>query len=392
MNGALPGRAALSSIILGLIEAEILRQRGAGGLAFGRVQETLAAGMTLDEAGFGIDSLEQMGVRTAIEEMFGAIVTPGGSDRQAQPTTAGTWADAVLRSWQDTTPALNVTTSGTTGTPKSCRHLVHDLMDEARHFAELVGARKRVVAFVPPQHIYGLIWTALLPEFLEAVVVRVRPADIVDLLAGDLVVGVPHQWRALARRSRFPEDVIGVSAGGPLALDDANALSAAGLARILDVYGTSETGGIAFRDAACPQYTLLPRWTFGQDGSGPGQLVSIDGRIVPLPDRIVRLGDRFRLDGRHDGVVQVGGLNVWPDQIAQILGEHDGVADAAVRLGGNGRLKAFLVPSDGRATDALVEAVAHYAAHRLPAHARPVSYRTGMTLPRGPLGKALDWQ
>lgn len=392
MTGELPGRGALSSIILGLIEAEVSRQRGVGGLPLAGAQETLAVEMTLDEAGFGIDSLEQMGVRASIEEMFGSIVTTGRNDREALPNTAGTWADMVLRSWQDNTAALNVMTSGTTGAPKSCRHLVSDLMEEARYFAEIIGTRKRVVAFVPPQHIYGLIWTAILPELLEAIVIRAHANDLVDLLAGDLVVGVPHQWHALARRPSFPKDIIGVNAGGPLALDDANALSTSGLTRMLDVYGTSETGGIAFREAACPVYTLIPRWTFGEDGLGVSQLISIDGKMIPLPDRIVRIGDSFRLDGRHDGVVQVGGLNVSPNQIAQILVEHDGVAEAAVRLGGNGRLKAFLVPCNGRAADGLVEAVSQYAARQLPAHARPVSYRTGMTLPQGALGKALDWQ
>ena len=391
MNAGLPGRGALTAILMGVIEAEVVRQRGLGGVPFRFPESDAAQQATLDEAGLSIDSLEQMGVKGAIEEMFGEIGMFGtDGDPVEMPPTIALLADCIIRSWRDYAPSLTVQSSDTTDAAKLHRHAIADLMEEARDFASLVGHRYRVVAFLPPQHIYGLMWTALVPEMLGAPVFRASLAKHIDLRAGDLIVAVPHQWRALSRRDRFPGDIIGISAGDPMEDADAEVLMAKGLIRLINVYGASETGGIAFREAPSRDYMLLRRWRFDQDRAGTDRIIPADGAVVSLPDRITRFGDRFRLDGRHEQAVQVGGVNVSPDAVARLLCEHDSVAEAAVRLRSNGRLKAFLVPRNGVPAETIVATVSAYAVTRLPAPARPVAYNVGVSLPRGPLGKALD--
>lgn len=306
--------------------------------------------------------------------------------------TLGDWIDAILLKWQLPDPVLNVRTSGTSGRPKLCPHRVADLMEEARFFAGLLGCRHRVVSMVPADHIYGLIWTALLPEVLEVSVLTSTGNTAIELSPGDLVVAVPDQWRALGRRSAaFPDDVVGVSAAAPLALADAEQLLRSGLTTIIEVYGASETGGIGYRHAPDRPYTLLPRWQFAPGLDHDEQIVSTGGTVVLLPDHIVRIGDRLNLGQRRDGAVQVGGLNIWPAQVAETLCRHEGVAQAAVRLGSNGRLKAFLVPKEQRSPDRLLSSIAEHAAANLPAHARPVAYHIGRALPVGALGKSADW-
>ncbi|MET0990744.1 MAG: hypothetical protein ABWX66_00005, partial [Lacisediminihabitans sp.] len=55
------------------------------------------------------------------------------------------------------------------------------------------------------------------------------------------------------------------------------------------------------------------------------------------PDHVERTGERsLRPIGRRDGAVQVAGYNVWPERVAQVLRETEGVAEAAVRLGAGG--------------------------------------------------------
>jgi hypothetical protein len=70
---------------------------------------------------------------------------------------------------------------------------------------------------------------------------------------------------------------------------------------------------------------------------------------VSLPDRLLFQGQRhFTLAGRLDEAVQVGGINVFPSRVAQLLRQHPEVAQAAERLMSaleGDRLKAFLVPA-----------------------------------------------
>jgi 4-coumarate--CoA ligase len=107
-------------------------------------------------------------------------------------------------------------------------------------------------------------------------------------------------------------------------------------------------------------------------------------------------GERsFRPDGRIDAAVQVGGVNVFPAYVADVLRMHPQVADASVRLmraDEGARLKAFVVP---RAEDADADALARdldaFAAARLHAPERPAAYTFGARLPRQASGKAADW-
>lgn len=258
--------------------------------------------------------------------------------------------------------------------------------------ARLPG-RRRLVALVPTHHLYGIIWTALLPDGLGVPVVTPPIGTALDLAPGDLVVAVPDQWRAILRLTRgFPADIVGVSSAAPL--DDALAadLAAAGLTRLLDIYGSSETGGIALRTLPATRYDLLPRWRLVPHGDGDWQLADRDGTHHPLPDHVERIGERgLRPTGRRDGAVQVGGHNVWPARVAAMLRTLDGVADAAVRLDGNGRLKAFVVPDGARDPADLAPLIDRAVADRLPVAARPKRLRFGPALPRNAMGKLEDW-
>ena len=250
-----------------------------------------------------------------------------------------------------------------------------------------------MVALIPAHHLYGIIWTALLPAALGVPVVAATVGTSLGLTTGDLIVAVPDQWQALSRIvRRFPEDVVGVSSAG--ALDDgvASQLLAAGLGRLLDIYGASETGGIALRKAPGTAYELLPRWQLSADADDDWRLVDRKGRCHDLPDHIERTGDRsIRPIGRRDGAVQVAGHNVWPERVARALRTADGVADAAVRLHPNGRLTAFVVPHPDRDPRQVSANIEQVVAARLTDPERPRSFRFGLALPRNAMGKLEDW-
>ncbi|MDR2605013.1 MAG: hypothetical protein LBC55_06655, partial [Desulfovibrio sp.] len=116
----------------------------------------------------------------------------------------------------------------------------------------------------------------------------------------------------------------------------------------------------------------------------------------PLPDRLVWRDERhFEPRRRKDKAVQVAGINVFPEQVAEVLRGHPQVADCAVRLmrpEEGGRLKAFVVPrQDLVAVTRLMRELRRLITDRLEPAARPKSIRFGKRLPRTASGKAADW-
>ena len=96
--------------------------------------------------------------------------------------------------------------------------------------------------------------------------------------------------------------------------------------------------------------------------------------------------------GRIDAAVQVGGANVFPGYVADVLAMHPSVAQASVRLmrpDEGVRLKAFVVLRAG--ASASPEALLDWCAQRLSVPERPAAVTFGSRLPRQASGKPADW-
>lgn len=371
-------------IVHAVLRTEVARLRGRGLGATPPGEWTMAT--PLGDEGLGVDSLEVFGILAALAEMFDLH---SGTLTERPPERVGDLVDCVARAAAGVDASITVATSGSTGRPRRCSHPLTDLLEEAAYFASMVAGRRRVVALVPADHLYGLIWTALLPAALDLPVVERRIGARLDLVPGDLVVAVPDQWRVLPRLAvPLPEDVWGVSSGGPLPGDVEAAMLDGGVAHVLDVYGASELGGIAVRVARDPDYRLLPRWRMAV---GDDAVIDRRGVQCLLPDQVIRTGERaIRPVGRRDDAVQVGGNNVWPQRVAAMLRAVPGVADAAVRLGDDARLKAFVVPDPGVGIEDLGRSFERGLA-TLSVAERPTSYTYGPALPRSQMGKPGDW-
>ena len=382
---AAPSRMALRRIACAVVAAEVRRQRGRDL----PMPHDWADTMPIGDDGLGLDSLEQLGAIGALAEVFGLDDASLGNE---PPQLVGAWIDWITQRHATGDGQVVVSTSGSTGTPVSCTHAMADLVMEAHDLAGRCPGRRRVMALVPAHHLYGIIWTAILPDILDVPVVVRHAGAALDLAPGDLVVAVPDQWQTISRRThRFPDDIIGVSSAAPLADAQASDLLAAGLARLIDIYGSSETGGIAVRELPATTYQLLHRWHLS-GAEDEWHVVDRKGKSHALPDHIERIGDRdIRPVGRRDGALQVGGHNVWPSRVADVLRQIDGVAEVAVRLNGNGRLKAFIVPDAGQDETALLNAIELVAADRLYVAERPRDWRFGPALPRNAMGKLEDW-
>ena len=352
-------------------------------------------------ADLGADSLELMAAATALGDLLGFGQAGMADGLPGQSLLAG-WVEAARASLERHDAALVFRTSGSSGAPKRCTHSLASLWREAGALAALLPGRRRVLCAVPAHHIYGFLFTVLLPQAGSAPlpVIDLRgasPASLAARLApGDLVVAHPGFWAQVAASGPdFPPDVAGVSSTAPCPDALARALARAGL-RLLQVYGSSETAGVGWRDAAGEPYRLLPYWrraeadnTLERDGAEGVERHA-------LQDRLVWSGpDLFVPDGRIDNAVQVGGTNVFPAYVAEVLGMHPGVAACVVRLmraDEGARLKAFVVPVPGSADSAHLRAtLTAWLAERLSPAECPAAYSFGPALPRQPNGKLTDW-
>jgi long-chain acyl-CoA synthetase len=353
----------------------------------------------------GADSLDMLGLASAVGEML-HLHRSGHADRLLAQAALGDWLAACRDSLRGFCAELTFRTSGSSGRPTRCTHPLASLWQEAAALADLLPGRRRILGAVPAHHIYGFLFTVLLPHALaigSAEVIDVRehsPAGLVaQLRPGDLVIGHPEFWGALARLApRLPAGVVGVTSTAPCPDEVAEALQGAGLDRLLQVYGSSETAGVGWRDAADADFTLFPWWARVEDEAALERLQG-DGQRqrYPLQDRLAwSAGERFRPLGRIDHAVQVGGTNVFPAYVADVLAMHPGVREAAVRLmrGDEGRrLKAFVVPREGPAADLarLRAELADWVRERLAVPERPTVFSFGPGLPRKANGKPADW-
>lgn len=392
---ALPEDAVLRAL-RGLLADEL----GAGGRALGTLEAAAwPHDLDLGPEGLALDSLERLNFGAAVNQFFRLHET-GIEDYLLVERRLPGWARVVRHALAEGTSGITFRSSGSTGTPVPHGHDAAALMTEAEFWAEHFSGRARIVTLVPGHHIFGFLFTVLLPSVAGVPVLDARampPGRLAAALAPtDLVVGFPAGLAALLRSlGRLPDGIVVASSTAKLPAPTQLALLAAGAAQVTEIYGSSETAGIGWRDVAGAGFRLLPRWTLDGTAAEPTLHEVATGRLVALPDRAHQAADgTLLLEGRKDNAVQVGGMNVHPARVAQVLRTHPDVLAAAVRPDttlAEPRLKAFVVPAHGADPVQLEAALRRFCAERLSSPERPVHFSFGGALPEGALGKARDW-
>ena len=353
----------------------------------------------------GADSLELLQIGTAVAEALHLHEAGTADYLLARPTIAD-WIAIAQEALHEFSLAITFRTSGSTGTAKSCSHTLDSLWEEALELASLLAPRRRILSAVPCHHIYGFIFTILLPHALaihDIPVVDLRGSSAAWLAKlardGDLIIAHPVYWEATAATMiNLPDGVDGVTATAPCSDSVCSGLRTRGLNRLLQVFGSSETGGIGTRENESVPYTLFRHWHRVADSESELMRTASSGAVtrVSCPDKLVWCNERqFTAAGRVDAAVQVGGVNVYPTLIRQVLLGHPEIADASVRLmrsdEGN-RLKAFVVPRDAEVNPIeLQHRLAAWIAHRLTPPEQPKAFSFGAHCPTGTTGKAADW-
>lgn len=164
-------RTLLKRFIVDLVAGELRRLRpGATPLPSAPWPDML----TIDQD-LGADSLELVQLATALAQAL-HMHEAGIEDYLLMRRTLGDWVEIAANSLDIYSVTISFVTSGTTGVPKTCPHELAVLLQEAAFLAELFQGVERLYFAVPSHHIYGFLFTILLPEML-----RLDTASIIDM-------------------------------------------------------------------------------------------------------------------------------------------------------------------------------------------------------------------
>ncbi|MFZ7125797.1 MAG: AMP-binding protein [Desulfobacterales bacterium] len=303
-------------------------------------------------------------------------------------------------------PWVYLFTGGSTGRPKIWSktpvNLLSEILCMARAYS--VTDRDRIVATVPPNHIYGLLYSVLLPLVSSAEVLRSTPSypNEIDQAIADhaatILVSIPVHYRTLAHHPLAAHGLrLAFSSAGALDPQDDKAFYGNTGVPVTEIYGSTETGGIANRCRALGQPELKPfdwvEWRISRkrlrirSAFLSAELERDPDGFFELADRVEPIGDTgFKLLGRIDGITKVAGKRVDLAGIREVLKTVPGVRDAVVfaMAVGQGRENEIMAMVEGAVS---IETLRHAASNRLEPYARPRRIRVVDRLPFSEIGK-----
>jgi len=301
--------------------------------------------------------------------------------------------------------AVEFWTSGTTGEPKAVLKSLAQLDAEVAMleaaFGEGLGPAP-VAGTVPHHHIYGCLFRLLWPlatgrPFLCDPCGDPQRFRAALALAPVLVSSPAHLSRLprLVALDGLPRPAAVFSSGGPLAPADALAWRAWAPSGVAEIYGSTESGGVAWRrQDAGARWTPLPdvALTLADDGA----LVVSSFRAGPAPLRLedgalFHADGTFELTGRLDRILKLEEKRISLVALEAALEAHPLVARAAVVLleGPRPMLGAAVVLREGPRTDRRerVASLGRHLAQRFEPVALPRRWRFPEALPYDARGK-----
>lgn len=315
----------------------------------------------------------------------------------------------LLGRWHEQGCRLSFATSGSTGRAKTHCHTLHSLLQEVGFFLPYFSAYRHICSVAHPHHIFGFVFGVLMPiccESSSSFHYPIPTGDIFPKSRQGVIVGLPVFWDALAvmyaGQNLTPalDSTLCLSASAPLSHQTFNVLQQHGLHNFIEVYGATEASAIAYRRSLAEPFALIDYWSLRADPEEHYTLYkTVDNQTfsVPLPDRLTLSDARhFSVVERIDKAVQVGGVNVYPQQIASLIEKLPEVRACVVRLmrqDEGKRLKCFVVPSNDTSLShrQLRCNIRNWLKGKVCPEGIPRSICCGSELPLSTTGKSIDW-
>ena len=309
-------------------------------------------------------------------------------------------------------------TSGSSGEPLAVPKNLRQLDAEVSALEALFGATladAEIAGTVSQQHIYGLLFRVLWPLVSGRIfhAQRLATPEQIAAIPGTTAIALIS---SPAHLKRLPDSIAWqhiskrlcavFSSGGPLPVDAAASVEQLLQQTPIEVFGSTETGGIAMRQGSGEPWRALPgvQW----------QLVDerLQIRSAHLPgdawyttaDRARAAGQGFELLGRVDRIAKIEERRISLTAIEQALTESGYLSDARalVLTGDRAKVAVVVVPNElGRTFltehghDAMAQHLRRSLQGRIDAIAVPKRWRIVDALPSNAQGKcteaALTW-
>src|SRR6266446_6262259 len=256
--------------------------------------------------------------------------------------------------WVERAPqeqALELFTSGSTGTrkriPKTFAQLANELVTLQQQWGWKMRGTPRF-ATVSHLHIYGLLFRLLWP-LCSGEVFLDRSGLYWEEILGQLPDGPASLISSPAHLIHLPQvarqyrhdwrHIVIFSSGGPLARETALDIAEVCDQAPIEVLGSTDTGGIAFRqqtrDLDWPWHPLPGIATRVENG-----LLEVRSPFLPEPTVWFRTGDRaelvgeqqFHLRGRADQIVKLAEKRISLAAMEGKLSQHEAVEEARIVL------------------------------------------------------------
>ncbi|MBA3006104.1 MAG: AMP-binding protein [Proteobacteria bacterium] len=245
--------------------------------------------------------------------------------------------------WPD--PLAILLTSGTTGTPKPVVKSVIAMLGEIESLRKVmnIDTDSCFVSTVPFEHMFGYSFGFWLPHLAQVRLDPKRvflPIELKTLCNNSTtplwIVTTPVHLRAYVELKIKFKNIAGVvCATSPLSSALARQAAYCFGVPITEIYGSTETGAIAFRKRHAdedqePWWSPLPGMTIQLDEGGVAQCQSshLDG-VIPLGDRIELDVTGFRILGRTGDIVKVYGKRQSRTALNNMISSVPGVVDAS---------------------------------------------------------------
>lgn len=240
-------------------------------------------------------------------------------------------------------------TSGSTGKPKAVNKTLQMLEAEIQgleHQFGVVLGKSSIVSTVSHQHIYGLLFRVLWPFCTH------RPFATTDFIYTEQVIDNAMDQKVLisspALLKRLPNDkktegyIAVFSSGGPLSADAAELCKYLLSKSAIEVFGSTETGGIAFRqqESAKTPWTLFENVNVKVGSESCLALISpwLNKELINTSDGYYQTSDqcdlldgrKFELKGRIDRIVKIEEKRVSLVEVETHLNELDWITESAV--------------------------------------------------------------
>ena len=253
-------------------------------------------------------------------------------------------------------------TSGSVGKPKYVEKTYRNILTELHFLRTLLNIQERdvVLTLVPNVHIYGLLFGLLLPTMTGSQIIftdKLLPREVMQISAKSRVnflIGAPIHYQVFLETDlpdrKMRQLKFAVSSGGPLPDGVAQEFFRLSDATIVELYGSTETGGIAYRfwdsPKNVPALQLFPYIeTNIADPTETTELIIRSPAISPnillsSGDGWYHTGDfiqfaentleKFRVVGRQEQIMKIGGKRIATTQLEEELKTIRGVRAAAV--------------------------------------------------------------